>query len=173
MFWTRSCFGFLTTNWGRSSTLLQSLVESNSEYDLIVEKLVKAGMSEREVESETLTALGQPVYNGMFGVHKSWIDQGQGEWMRTLRLIINLIPPNLTQRRMPQHPSKRMGYAPLWGSMALLDGEVILSYGEDVRHCFHIFAPGEKWRGYFVLSKKASGKSFGDGITTPSRPRVR
>ena len=72
------------------------LVESNSEYDLIVEKLVKAGMSEREVESETLTVLGQPVYNGMFGVHKSWIDQGQGEWMRTLRLIINLIPSNLT-----------------------------------------------------------------------------
>lgn len=149
------------------------LVESNAEYDLIVENLVKAGMFEREVESETLKVLDKPVYNGMFGVHKSWIDQGQGEWMRTLRLIINLIPSNLTQRRMPQQPSKHMGYAPLWGSMALLDGEVILSYGEDVRHCFHIFAPGEKWRGYFVLSKKASGKSFGDGVNTPARPRVR
>eukprot|EP00435_Cladocopium_sp_Y103_P021060 s3166_g5.t1 len=149
------------------------LVESSAEYDLIVENLVKAGMLEREVESETLKVLDKPVYNGMFGVHKSWIDQGNGDWMRTLRLIINLIPSNLTQRRMPQQPSKSMGYAPLCGSMALLEGEVVLSYGEDVRHCFHIFAPGEKWRGYFVLSMKAAGKSFNDGIKTASRPRVR
>jgi len=66
-----------------------------------------------------------------------------------------------------------MGYAPLWGNMVLLEDEVVLSYGEDVKHCFHIFSPGPRWRGYFVLSKEASGGSFNDGVKEKGRPRVR
>ena len=149
------------------------LVESDQEYDLIVERLVEAGMFQREVEHETLLVKGEPVYNGLFGVHKSWKEDGTGSWFRTLRLIINLIPANRCQSRMPLQPSASMGYAPLWGSMTLLEDEVILAYAEDVRHCFHIFAPSPKWRGYFVLNKSARGSSFKDGCAFPGRPRVK
>lgn len=131
------------------------LVESNQEYDLIVSHLV------------------QPIYNGLFGVHKSWIAEENGSWSRTLRLIVNLIPSNACQKRMPLQPSKSMGYAPLWGSMVLLEDELIMAYGEDIKHCFHIFSPDPKWRGYFVLSKKASGAAFADGQRETSRPRVK
>ena len=149
------------------------LVESSAEYDLIVKHLVEAGMLEREVPSETVKVKGTPIYNGLFGVHKGWIDEGNGNWRRSLRLIVNLIPTNLLQRRMPDQASKSMGYAPLWGNMVLLEDEVVLSYGEDVKHCFHIFSPGPRWRGYFVLSKEASGGSFNDGVKEKGRPRVR
>eukprot|EP00435_Cladocopium_sp_Y103_P062581 s837_g24.t1 len=47
------------------------LVESDAEYDVIVHHLVRAGMFEKEVPSETLTVKGEPVVNGLFGVHKS------------------------------------------------------------------------------------------------------
>eukprot|EP00435_Cladocopium_sp_Y103_P022795 s2181_g5.t1 len=150
------------------------LVESDSEFDLIVHHLVRAGMFEKEVPSETLTVKGEPVYNGLFGVHKAWKVDENGQTYRTLRLIVNLIPSNSCQRRMPLQPSRKMGYAPLWGSMCLLEDEVILSYAEDVRHCFHIFSPSERWRGYFVLSKKASSQAFGDAAGgAPCRPRVK
>ena len=149
------------------------LVESDREFDLIVTNLVRAGMLEREVYDETLKVRGMPVYNGLFGVHKSWVCEENGQWSRTLRLIVNLIPGNHCQRRMPLQASKRMGYAPMWGTMVLLEDEVIMAYGEDIKHCFHIFAPGPKWRGYFVLSKKASGHCFQDGCKQPGRARVR
>ena len=130
-------------------------------------------MFEREVEDETLRIKGDPVHNGLFGVHKSWKEDDSGSWYRTLRLIINLIPSNRRQSRMPLQPSGSMGYAPLWGSMTLLEDEVILAYAEDVRHCFHIFAPSAKWRGYFVLNKLARGSCFKDGRRAPGRPRVK
>ena len=50
---------------------------------------------------------------------------------------------------------------------------MILAYAEDVRHCFHIFAPSAKWRGYFVLNKLARGSCFKDGRRAPGRPRVK
>ena len=86
---------------------------------------------------------------------------------------MNLIPSNTVQRRLPLRPSEKMSWAPLWGQMCLLEDEVILAYGEDIKHCFHIFALGPSWRGYFVISKKASGTCFKDGNKTPSRPRVK
>ena len=46
------------------------LVESSSEYDLIVKHLVQAGMLEREIPEETVRVQDAPIYNGMFGVHK-------------------------------------------------------------------------------------------------------
>lgn len=92
---------------------------------------------------------------------------------RTLRLIVNLIPSNSCQKRMPIQPSTKMGHAPLWGNMCLLDDEVALAYGEDVKHCFHIFSPPPRWRGYFVLNKFASGSCYGDGDSRQSRPRVK
>lgn len=114
------------------------LVESDWEYDKIITNLVKAGMMEREVPSETLTVLGKPVLNGLFGVRKAWVTTDKGELKRTLRLIVNLIPSNSVQRRLPLRPSERMSWAPLWGQMVVLDNEVVLAYGEDIRHCFHI-----------------------------------
>ena len=149
------------------------LVESSSEYDLIVKHLVQAGMLEREIPEETVRVQDAPIYNGMFGVHKGWIDLGDGRWQRSLRLIINLIPTNMLQRRLPEQASKSMGYAPMWGHMVLLEHELVLAYGEDIKHCFHIFAPGPRWRGYFVLSKEAAGASFNDGVNGKARPRVR
>ena len=117
------------------------MVESDQEYDGIVKRLVDAGMFEREVVHETPQVHTETVYNGLFGVHKSWREDSTGSWYRTFRLIINLIPSNRCQSLMPLQPSASMGYAPLWGSMTLLEDEVILAYAEDVRHCFHIFAP--------------------------------
>ena len=148
------------------------MVDSDEEFDLIVSKLVEAKMLEREVPEETLTVNNRAVYNGMFGVHKSWRQDDQGHWERTLRLIINLIPSNRCQSRLPIQPSKGMSYAPMWGSMVLQEGELILAYGEDIKHCFHIFSPGYSWRGYFVLNKKASATAFGDGMRGHARPRV-
>ena len=148
------------------------LVESDREYDLIVSNLVKAGMMEREVPSETLTVLGKPVLNGLFGVHKAWVSSGNGQLKRTLRLIVNLIPSNSVQRRLPVRPSERMSWAPLWGQLCILQNEVVLAYGEDIKHCFHIFAPGDQWKGFFVISKEASGSCFNDGLSARGRPRI-
>lgn len=52
----------------RTSATVQ--VASQEEWEQIVSHLVKAGMLEREVEAETLRCKGEPVRNGMFGVHK-------------------------------------------------------------------------------------------------------
>ena len=54
----------------------------DSEFDLIVTNLVKAGMLECEVHDETLKVRGMPVYNGLFGVHMSWICQGNSGFER-------------------------------------------------------------------------------------------
>ena len=148
-------------------------VESQAEWDAIVSHLVSAGMLEREVPEETLQYKGRPVRNGAFGVHKAWILQEDGSWFRTLRLIINMIPANSFQRRMPVRASEKMGYAPLWGNLYLHDDEVIICSAEDQKHCFHIYRPGYAWRGFFTLNMKASGASFKDGKATSGFPRVR
>ena len=148
-------------------------VGSQEEWNKIVSHLCQAGMLEREVAGETLTYQGTPVRNGAFGVHKKWIAREDGSWLRCLRLIINLIPSNGFQRRLPVQASKAMGYAPLWGQLSLHDGEVLLCCAEDQRHCFHVYRPGYSWRGFFVLNRKASGARFGDGRGEPAYPRVR
>ena len=68
---------------GEVVTNASVLVESREEYDFIVSHLVEAGMLEREVLEETLHIRGEPVYNGMFGVHKGWQEQADGSWLRT------------------------------------------------------------------------------------------
>ena len=148
-------------------------VESQSEWDAIVAHLVSAGMLEREVPSETLCYKGEEVRNGAFGVHKAWILEEDGSWFRTLRLIINMIPGNSFQRRMPVRASEKMGYAPLWGNLYLHDDEIVICSAEDQKHCFHIYRPGYAWRGFFTLNKKASGACFKDGIAEAAFPRVR
>lgn len=60
-----------------------------------------------------------------------------------------------------------MGYAPLWGSLALLEDEIVMCYAEDQRHCFHVYRPG-----WFVLIRKASGWTFNDGHAEAALPRV-
>jgi site-specific DNA-cytosine methylase len=148
-------------------------VESQEEWDKIVSHLVDAGMLEREVEAEVLRYHDTPVRNGAFGVHKNWVLQSDGTWLRTLRLIINMIPGNSFQKRMPVRASERMGYAPLWGNLYLHSDEIIVCAAEDQRHCFHIYRPGYAWRSFFSLSRKASGECFKDGKSERSFPRVK
>ena len=148
-------------------------VTSQEEWDKIVSHLVDAGMLEREVEEETLKYQGEAVRNGAFGVHKSWVLKDDGTWLRTLRLIINMIPGNSFQRRMPVRASEKMGYAPLWGNLYLHDDEIIVCAAEDQKHCFHIYRPGYAWRSFFSLSRKASGASFKDGKAGSGFPRVK
>jgi len=155
----------------RTSALVQ--VTSQEEWDKIVSHLVDAGMLEREVEAETLKYRGEPVRNGAFGVHKSWVLKEDGEWLRTLRLIINMIPGNSFQRRMPVRASEKMGYAPLWGNLYLHEDEIIICAAEDQKHCFHIYRPGYAWRAFFSLSRMASGQAFKDGKVEKGYPRVK
>ena len=117
-------------------------VESQDEWNKVVAHLVAAGMLEREVPSETLRYKDEAVRNGAFGVHKKWVLKEDGSWLRTLRLIINMIPGNTFQRRMPIRASERMGYAPLWGNLYLHEDEIIICAAEDQKHCFHIYRPG-------------------------------
>ena len=133
-------------------------------------------MLEREVEAETLRYKGDPVRNGMFGVHKGWVMRDNGTWLRTLRLIVNLIPSNSFQRRVPYRTSDRMGYAPLGDSSMCTTQKwscVVPRTRSNVFICFHLYRPGEKWRGYFVLSRKAAGWCYGDGNKQAGYPRVR
>ena len=148
-------------------------VTSQQEWNKVVSHLVDAGMLEREVKEETLRYKDQPVRNGAFGVHKAWVLKEDGSWLRTLRLIINMIPANSFQRRMPVRASEKMGYAPLWGNLYLHDDEVIICSAEDQKHCFHIYRPGYSWRGLFTLNKKAAGECFKDGNDQMSYPRVK
>ena len=148
-------------------------VETDDEWNAVVAHLVKAGMLEREVPQETLAYKDEKVRNGAFGVHKGWQQDETGDFFRTLRLIINLIPSNGFQRKAPWRPSQKMGYSPLWGQMVVLEDEIVMSYGEDQRHCFHIYKPGPKWRGWFVLNKKAAGWAFNDGKGEAAFPRVK
>ena len=69
-----------------------------------MEYLVEARMLEREKPEETLRYKGVAVRNGAFGVHKGWILKEDQTWLRSLRLIINLIPSNGFQRRVPTKP---------------------------------------------------------------------
>lgn len=147
-------------------------VESQEEWNKIATHLVKVGMLEREVDSETIRFRNTLVKNGMFGVHKKWVLRKDGTWLRTLRLIVNLIPSNGVQRRLPFRASERMGYAPLWGNLVIQDDEIILCSAEDQKNCFHMYRPGYKWRAFFVLNRKASGSCFGDGKPWASCPRV-
>ena len=148
-------------------------VTNQDEWDKIVSHLVESEMLEREKPAETLRYKDTPVRNGAFGVHKGWILREDQTWLRTLRLIINLIPSNSFQRRVPSKPSQRMGYGPSWGRLYLHDDEVILCCAEDQKHCFHVYRPGYAWRGYFVLNRKASGAAFHDGNPEAGYPRVR
>jgi hypothetical protein len=148
-------------------------VESQEEWNKVVAHLVAAGMLEREVPSETLRYKDEAVRNGAFGVHKKWVLKEDGSWLRTLRLIINMIPGNSFQRRMPIRASERMGYAPLWGNLYLHDDEIIICAAEDQKHCFHIYRPGYAWRSFFSLNRKAAGWAFGDGDSSASYPRVK
>ena len=148
-------------------------VAGQDEWERIVSHLVAATMLEREVEEETLCYKGEPVRNGMFGVHKNWVMKEDGSWLRTLQLIVNLIPSNSFQRRVPYRTSEQMGYAPLWGQLYVHESEVVLCCAEDQKQCFHLYRPGEKWRGYFVLSRKAAGWCFRDGKKQAGYPRVR
>eukprot|EP00438_Fugacium_kawagutii_P000277 Skav206174 [mRNA] locus=scaffold3494:124406:139670:+ [translate_table: standard] len=148
-------------------------VTSQQEWDKVVQHLVECGMLEREVESETFHYQGTPVRNGAFGVRKAWVLRDDGTWLRTLRLIINMIPGNSFQKRMPVRASERMGYAPLWGNLYLHDDEIILCAAEDQRHCFHVYRPGYAWRSMFSLNREASGEAFGDGIARRGFPRVK
>ena len=59
------------------------------------------------------------------------------------------------------------------GEDDLLEDEIVMCYAEDLRHCFHVFSPGRKWRGYYVLNKRASGSSFAGGLSDHARPRVK
>ncbi|CAE8685015.1 unnamed protein product, partial [Polarella glacialis] len=126
-----------------------------AEYDAIVSGLVSCGIMQAEVEEETVRHGGVPVYNGMFGVRKGWELKENGEWIRPLRLIINLIPPNALQRRLPRDQD-----------------EVALCFAEDQRYCFHIYRLGRKWRAWLVVSKLASGVCFGGTAADRKRPRV-
>jgi hypothetical protein len=147
-------------------------VTSQEEWDKIVSYLVKAKMLEREKPNETLVYKGTAVRNGAFGVHKGWVLKEDNTWLRTLRLIINLIPSNTFQRRIPTKPSERMGYGPSWGALCLHEDEVILCCAEGQKHCFHVYRPGYAWRGFFVLNRKASGACFQDGLEDKAYPRV-
>ena len=51
-------------------------------------------MMEREVPAETVEVKGKKIRNRVFSVRKAWIQEPDGTWSRTLRLIINLIPVN-------------------------------------------------------------------------------
>ncbi|CAE8583370.1 unnamed protein product, partial [Polarella glacialis] len=124
------------------------IVESDQEYDAIVSGLVSCGIMEAELKEN-------------------------GEWIRLLRLIIDLIPTNALQRRLPRRPSTHMAYAPMWGRMVLLEDEVALCFAEDQHYCFHIYRPGRKWRAWFVVSKLASGVCFGGTAADRKRPRLR
>ena len=148
-------------------------VETDDEWNAVVAHLVQAGMLEREVLQETLTYKDEKVRNGAFGVHKGWQQDETGDFFCTLRLIVNLIPSNGFQRKAPWRPSQKMGYSPLWGQMVVLEDDVVMSYGEDQRHCFHIYKPGPKWRGWFVLNKKAAGWAFSGGKDEAAFPRVK
>ena len=53
------------------------------------------------------------------------------------------------------------------------EDEILLCAAEDQKHCFHIYRPGYEWRGFFTLSRKASGSSFKDGRSEASFPRVK
>eukprot|EP00438_Fugacium_kawagutii_P002559 Skav209852 [mRNA] locus=scaffold1684:52755:56972:+ [translate_table: standard] len=148
-------------------------VTSQKEWDKVVGHLVQCGMLEREVASETFTFQGVQVRNGAFGVHKAWVLREDGTWLRTLRLIINMIPANSFQKRMPVRASEKMGYAPLWGNLYLHDDEIIMCSAEDQRHCFHVYRPGYAWRSLFSLNMEASGAAFGDNCSQRAFPRVK
>ena len=83
------------------------LVESDAEYYKICENLHRLGLIEAEVPEETWTHKGRSVYNGLFGVHKKWVDTDRGT-RRVLRLIVNLVPTSALQRAYGG-AAKRMG----------------------------------------------------------------
>ena len=49
-------------------------IESAEAWAELVAELVTLGIAEAEVPSETVKHNGVPVYNGMFGVHKAWVE---------------------------------------------------------------------------------------------------
>ena len=146
-------------------------VESDAEYNSIVTYLVELGLFEQEVPEETVRHKGEPVYIGLFGVHKGVGRDEGGEEYEILRLIANCIPTNMLQRVRNKH-AKRMGYAGLWCGMVLHDGEIFVEFSEDQVACFHQYVVPQAWRGYFVVGRKADGQCFKDKPSGRHRPRM-
>lgn len=146
-------------------------VRSQYDYEKLIIALAQLGIVEPEIPSETVRHRGRPVYNGLFGVHKKWGTDEQGQPLRILRLIVNLVPTNALQRHCGLK-SKRMGYAGLWPQLLLHDGELMVMYSEDQVGSFHCYRMPVAWRGFFVIGRTVDARCFGLASGKQVRPRV-
>eukprot|EP00971_Amphidinium_carterae_P321153 6383478-Amphidinium_carterae.1 len=117
--------------------------------------LADLGMVEASPQGSAVKHSGEEVRNGLFGVHKKWVELADGVRHQVLRLICNLTPTNALQCHYPGEAST-MGYPILWTQLVLLDGEVMLLASVDQVGSFHCYALPPVWRPYFVLDRRCS-----------------
>ena len=98
--------------------------------------LVKAGMLERERPDETLKIEGEHVW----GPQRMDREREQPMVADPPAHHHNLIPSNQVKGECQASRQLKTGYAPMWWQMALVEDEVVLCYGEDVKHCFRIYS---------------------------------
>ena len=121
------------------------------------------GIAEPVVPAVTVRHRGKPVYNSAFGVHKEFVEIRSGETvstLRTLRLILNLVPTNALQQSF-SGKGRRVGYPGSWPTICLCDDELMVMAGEDPKGCFYSYLMPEAWRGYFVLERTVSRQAAG------------
>ena len=147
------------------------MVQGQQEYELLVARCFELGIMEGCRLNEAYHHNGKPVLNGLFGVHKRWMETPSGSKLQVLRLITNLIPSN-TLLKPHVGASQAMGYAPLWGQIYLEADEVLLVSSEDQTACFHLYEVPLVWRQFFVLSRPVAPSVFGKA-GPPMYPRLR
>ena len=93
--------------------------------------------------------------------------------LRTLRLILNLVPTNALQQSF-SGKGRRAGYPGSLPSICICDDELLIMAGEDPKGCLYSYLMPEAWRGYFVLERTVSRQAAGLlGSGPPIRIRIR
>ena len=147
------------------------MVQGQVHYEEVIRRCFELGLMEGCHLSDAHHHKGHPVLNGLFGVHKKWINQEDGSRLQVLRLITNLIPSNSL---LKPHigASQAMGYAPLWSQIHLEADEVLVMSSEDQTACFHLYVMPVVWRKFFVLSRSVAAEVF-NATGQPLYPRLR
>ena len=138
-------------------------VHPDDEWALIVRRLIDYNIFDVADIAEACTANGRPVLNGAFGVGKGKSVPGtesDSSPLEVQRLIINLHPTNQLQRQI-KGDVPLLPYFGQWLGIELLDQEILLWSGQDLRCSFYVWALPPAWRPYFMLSKPVRGSAIG------------
>ena len=84
----------------------------------------------------------------------------RGQLVPVLRFIVNLVPSN-SYLHVMLGDVRTLPMVGQWQVIVMHEGEAMLTYSEDQKACFYIYAVPRPWKSFFALSRKAPGWTVG------------